>query len=49
MIVGSGFVCAAALAIGTGFVEPISATAGGVFDLLAVVSAVVFLGLIEGL
>jgi hypothetical protein len=49
MIIGSGLLCAAALAIDAGLVKPIGPTLGGFVGLLAAISGVVFLGLIEGL
>jgi hypothetical protein len=49
MIIGSGLVFAAALAIDAGLVEPIGQTAGGFVGLVAVIAGVVFVGLIEAL
>ncbi|MGD0639558.1 MAG: hypothetical protein ABSC22_02330 [Roseiarcus sp.] len=49
MIIGSALVSAAAFAIGVGGVERISQTAAGFVDLVAVVSTVVFIGLVERL
>jgi hypothetical protein len=49
MIIGSGLVFAAALAIDSGLVEPIGQTAGGVVGLVAVISGLVFVALIEAL
>ncbi len=46
-MVASGVVCATALAIGSGFIAPINGAAGGFVGLLAVISGVVFVGLIE--
>jgi hypothetical protein len=49
MIMGSGLVFAAGLAIDAGLVEPIGQVAGGVVGLVAVAAGVVFVGLIEAL
>ncbi|MGO4872994.1 MAG: hypothetical protein ACLPGW_20735 [Roseiarcus sp.] len=49
MIIGSALVSAAAFAIGGGLVEPIGHTAAGFVDLLAVVSTVLLIGLVETL
>jgi len=46
---GSGLVFAAGLAIDAGLVEPIGQTAGGIVGLAAVISGIVFFGLIEAL
>ena len=49
MIIGSGLLCAAALAIDAGLVKAMGPMLSGFIGLLAAVSGVVFLGLIEGL
>jgi len=49
MIIGSGLVCAAALAIDAGLVKPIGPTLGGLVGLLAAVSGVIFVSLVDGL
>ena len=46
--VGSGLVCAIAIAMGFGFVLPVGATIGGLFDLVGIASGMVCFGLIEG-
>ena len=43
-----GFVCAAMLAVGFGFVVPVSSVVGDVFDVLAVGAAILFVGLLDG-
>jgi hypothetical protein len=43
-----GLICAAALAIGFGFVVPVSSVVGSFFDVLAVVSATFLVGLLDG-
>jgi hypothetical protein len=43
-----GLICAAALAIGFGFVVPVSSVVGHFFDVLAVGSAIFFVGLLDG-
>jgi hypothetical protein len=53
MIAGSliavvGFVCAAMLAVGFGFVVPVSSVVGDFFDVLAVGAAILFVGLLDG-
>jgi hypothetical protein len=47
-LVGSGLICATLLAIGFGFVIPVSSTVGDFCDLLAVGSGVLFVALLEG-
>ena len=47
-IVGSGLVCATMLAIGFGFVIPVSSAVGDLCDLLAVGSGMFFVGLLSG-
>ncbi len=47
-IVGSGSICATSLAIGFGFVVPVSSAVGDFCDLLAVGSDLVFVALLEG-
>jgi hypothetical protein len=46
--VGSGLICAAAIAMGFGFVVPVGATIGGLFDLVGIASGMVCFGLVEG-
>jgi len=53
MVTGSliavvGFICAAMLALGFGFVVPVSSVVGDFFDVLAVGAAIFFVGLIDG-
>jgi hypothetical protein len=53
MVTGSliavvGFISAAALAIGFGFVVPVSSVVGDFFDVLAIGSALYFVGLLDG-
>ena len=43
-----GLVCATTLAIGFGFVVPVSSVVGDFFDALAVGSAIFFVGLLDG-
>ena len=43
-----GLICAAALAIGFGFVVPVSSVVGSFFDVLGVGSAIFFVGLLDG-
>jgi hypothetical protein len=47
LIAAVGLICAAALSIAFGFVVPVSSVGGGFFDVLAVRSAVLFVGLLE--
>jgi hypothetical protein len=47
-IVGSGLMCATMLAIGFGFVIPVSSGVSNVCDLLAVGSGMFFVGLLSG-
>jgi hypothetical protein len=44
----AGLVCATTLAIGFGFVVPVSSVVGDFFDVLAVGSAIFFVGLLDG-
>jgi hypothetical protein len=53
MIAGSliavvGFIYAAMLAVGFGFVVPVSSVVGDFFDVLAVGAAILFAGLLDG-
>lgn len=48
MISVVGFVCAAMLAIGFGFVVPVSSVVGDFFVVLAVGAAIFFVGLLDG-
>ena len=48
LIAGSGLVCATMLAIGFGFVLPVSSAASDLCDLLAVGSGIFFVGLLDG-
>jgi hypothetical protein len=43
-----GFICAAMIAIGFGFVVPVSSVVGDFFDVLAVGAAIFFFGLLDG-
>jgi hypothetical protein len=43
-----GLVCATTLAIGFGFFVPVSSAVGSFFDVLAVGSAIFFVGLLDG-
>lgn len=45
--IGSGLICAAAIAMGSGFVIPVGATIGGLFDLVAIASGMVCFGLVD--
>ena len=47
-IVGSGLICATSLAVGFGFVIPVSSAVGDLCDLLAVGSGVFLVGLLGG-
>jgi hypothetical protein len=44
--IGCGLVCA--IAMGFGFVIPMGTTIGGLFDLVAIVSGMAFIGLLDG-
>ena len=44
----SGLICAVAIAMGLGFIVPVGATIGGLFDLVGIASGMVCLGLVEG-
>jgi hypothetical protein len=46
-LVGSALICAGMLALGTGEVA-IGSALSGAFDLIAVVSSIVFVGLMDG-
>jgi hypothetical protein len=46
--IGSGLICAAALAMGFGFVMPVGTTIGGLFDFVGIASGMVCFGLVEG-
>jgi len=46
LIVGSGLISGALLALGFGFVVPVSAVVGDLCDLLAIGSGVFFVGLL---
>jgi hypothetical protein len=48
LIVVAGLICAAALAVGFDFVVPVSSVVGSFFDVLAVGSAIFFVGLLDG-
>jgi hypothetical protein len=48
LITAVGLICATMLAIGFGVVVPVSSVVGDVFDVLAVVSGVYFVGLLDG-
>lgn len=43
-----GLICAAALVIGFGLLVPVSSVVGDFFDVLAVGSAIFFVGLLDG-
>jgi len=43
-----GLVCATSLAVGFGFVVPVSGVVGDLFVVLAVGSAIFFVGLLDG-
>jgi hypothetical protein len=47
-VVGSGIVCALLLVVGFQFVAPISSALAGICELAAIVSGLVFVGLIDG-
>jgi hypothetical protein len=47
-VVGSGIVCAVLLVVGFGIISPISSVLGGVCELVAIASGLVFVGLIDG-
>jgi hypothetical protein len=47
LIVGSGLISAALLALGFGFVDPVSAAVGDLCDLLAIGSGTFFVGLLD--
>ena len=47
-IVGSGLICATMLAIGFGYVIPVSSAVSNLCDLLAVGSGMFFVGLLSG-
>jgi hypothetical protein len=44
----SGLICVIMLAIGLGFVFPVSGAVGAVCDVFAVVSGVFFVGMLDG-
>ena len=44
----TGLVCATMLAVGLGFVFPVSGAVGAVCDVLAVASGVFFVGMLDG-
>ncbi len=44
----SGLICATTLAVGLGFVIPVSSIVSSLCDFLAVGSGIVFIGLIDG-
>jgi hypothetical protein len=46
--VGSGMICAVAIAMGFGFIVPVGVTVGGLFDLVGIASGIVCFGLVEG-
>ena len=46
-IVGSGLICATMLAVGFGFVVPVSSAVSNLCDLLAVGSGMFFVGLLS--
>jgi hypothetical protein len=48
LIAAVGSICATALIVGLGFFVPVSGAVGGFFDFVAVGSAVVFVGLLDG-
>lgn len=48
LIAAAGLICATMLAIGFGVVVPVSSVVGDAFDVLAVVSGVFFVGLLDG-
>jgi hypothetical protein len=48
LITAVGLICATMLAIGFGVVVPVNSVVGDVFDVLAVVSGVYFVGLLDG-
>jgi hypothetical protein len=48
LIMGSGVICLTMLAFGLGFVIPVSGVVGGLCDLLAVVSGIFFVGMLDG-
>ena len=47
LVVGSGLISAALLALGFGFVVPVSGAVGELCDLLAIGSGVFFVGLLD--
>jgi hypothetical protein len=47
-LVVSGLICATMLAVGLGFVIPVSSIVGNLCDFLAVGSGIVFVALLEG-
>jgi hypothetical protein len=47
-VLGSGVVCAVLLVVGFGVVAPISSVLGGICELVAIASGLVFVGLIDG-
>jgi len=48
LIAIAGLVCATTLVIGFGFVVPVSSAVGDFFEVLAVGSAIFFVGLLDG-
>jgi hypothetical protein len=48
LIAGVGLLCATTFAVGFGFFVPVSSAVGGLFYFLAVGSAVLFVGILEG-
>jgi hypothetical protein len=48
IVIGSGLICAAALAMGFGYVIPVGTTIGGLFDLVGIASGMLCFGLVEG-
>jgi hypothetical protein len=48
LAIGSGLVCAAAIAVGFGFAIPIDGAIGGLCVLVAIVSGMICIGLSDG-
>ncbi len=44
----AGLACATTIAIGVGFVVPVSSAVGDCFDVFAIGSAIFFVGLLDG-
>jgi hypothetical protein len=48
LVAVTGLICAATLAIGFGFVVPVSSVVGELFNVLAVGLVILFVGLLDG-